>query len=450
MDYSENPLWEEALSLLNDDQQPIIHRWRIEVMLGDEILEPSRLDAISVKRQYNVNFGDEIYVTCHMAAGDYHRRMIPNREDLKLAMYKEPLAPVTNDTLLDEDVVRRVYRVLILNPSSAALEATHQGLSDDEVSNEMPPVQVELQLIDPALEELRMISSCGIYRNMRPHEVIQGTLTLAAGQLELDADESLRGVDVVPGNNQDVRTHTVIPYGTRVRDIPRLMQEEIAGVYSAGLGHYIQNGLWYVYPKYNLNRFEETPNNLTVVNLPEKRLPGAEKTYRKDGDQVLVLGTGKTRHIDNSEDKQLNQGNAVRFAHAQTFVDAFRQVQANRVTIDRASNLAELVVKPRRTGLNLTRVSPRRITANPYREVSELAERVGSFIQIEWQNADPDLIYPGMPVRYLYADNDTLESIEGLVLGADYVVQMVSQGLVETKYACTVILTLYVHALNPK
>ena len=43
-------------------------------------------------------------------------------------------------------------------------------------------------------------------------------------------------------------------------------------------------------------------------------MPGIERTYFTDGSKVIVISTGETIHKDDSESRQMNEGNGMRFA----------------------------------------------------------------------------------------------------------------------------------------
>jgi hypothetical protein len=139
-------------------------------------------------------------------------------------------------------------------------------------------------------------------------------------------------------------------------------------------------------------------------------------------------------------------GNGVRYLDATQVIGGWRNVSNNIATVARSNNMRQIALRRRRTGLDYAPMSGRRITANPYYESSEVAPRVGSTIQVVWENADPDLIYPGMPVRYVYLDDNRLVDVHGTVIGTEFLAGIKGQGVTSNRYHCNVALTLFVDA----
>lgn len=332
---------------------------------------------------------------------------------------------------------------MLLEQHSDLIEGVASGVADEETSDLAGVQKYHIQLVDLAAEQLRMKSVGGIYRDMTTSDVVQGILSMASADLGLDETASVQGVDVVAGNNDQRRDHIVVPHGTRATELPDYIQQHAGGVYSAGMGYYLQNGIWYVYPQYNLRRFPAEPRNLTVYNIPQRRLPGVERTFMSDEERLIVLATGETKQTDESELAQLSRGNGVRYLDANRVIGSWRSVDLNTATAKRSDNVRELSLKSRKVGLNYAPMSDRRVTANPYFETSEIAPRLGTVVQAVWENADPDLIYPGMPARYVYLEGDVLNDVYGIVLGADHSIDLQGRGITAERYRCNMLVTLF-------
>lgn len=442
MDLQNTPLWDEIEKVMEGDPSEAHARWRCELIVDGEVIEPHQLISIETVRQYVTTFADQTVLAIKLMRGTYYHRVLPFKDDFKVTLYREPVTEVERSDDFDSDIVKRTYRGVLVDSKSEPLKGNVKILSDEDLTNRTGFEEVSIQLVDLALEQLQMKSVGGIYRDMTVTDVVQGTMTKVSGELSLADDESVQGVDMVEGMNDTVRDHIVVPNGTRFVEFPKFIQESI-GVYGSGIGYYLQNGIWYVYPEFNTQRFDSTPKSLTVVNIPQGQMTGIERTYLKDGDRVTILATGRTDHLDESDSQQLTLGNGVHFASADKLLEDYRQVDQNRVTFDRSQNIEALYVKSRRAGLNQAPMSPRRITANPYRELSDIATRMGSIIQFQWQYADADLLYPGMPVRYVYLDGDTINEVYGIILGADHLVTVQGRGMLNDNYVCEAVVRLF-------
>lgn len=88
------------------------------------------------------------------------------------------------------------------------------------------------------------------------------------------------------------------------------------------------------------------------------------------------------------------------------------------------------------------------ITANPFSAYSQLAKGMGSILSLEWQNADPSLIFPGMLVNFMYLDNDTIRTLKGVILKAHHYTKLRGQGITQNQYQT--LSSLYVFITRPR
>lgn len=448
MDISESSLWHEIEEVKQNGVNPVHFQWDCLLIIEDEHVSPVKVLSVEATREYNTQYADEMIIKILLDTGVYNRLVFPNRDNFKVALFKDPIGEIDTSVDYEEETKMRIYQGALLRAKSDALEGS-----------EGAPVSVDgmasldeyyIQLIDPAAEQIRMMTTGGIYRDMTTTEVLHGVMSMISGSLDLDKASAIYGVDMVPGNNQIRRDHVVIPHGTPVVDLARYVQEEAGGIYGSGIGQYLQDGIWYIYPEYDIVRFDATTRSLTILNVPDNRLPKIERSYVFDGERVIVIATGTTKHMDVSEELQLNLGNAVQYVVGSNIMDGFCGVSKNKAVVNRDNNMRKITLGKRRTGLNNTPMSPRRITDNKFRETSELAKRIGTYIQLEWQNAQPDLVYPGMPVRYVYVDGDSLGTVYGTVVGADYLSYQQGTGITSGRHITDMVLTLFVEQLKAK
>lgn len=445
MDIRESALWSEIEDVFDSGEKPVHFRYRCVVHTPEGDLTDVQVISLDVTREYRSAYSDEILIRISIPHSDYIKQLYPHRDQLTITVLKEPLGELSNSDDYDKLMQTDIYRAVLGDMSNPALTGGSKHDIDDKEMERAPYDEIDLQLISRSVEKIRMSSTSGIFVNMYTDDVLQGLLSLSCSgdRLGLDRKESIVGVDVVEGDNRKERYYTIIPQGTPLIKVPDYIQNEQGGVYLYGIGFYIQNRIWYVYPEYQLNRFEEEPRNLTVVNVPNGRFPGAERTYQTDGQRTLVLATGEMVQIDTSESTQLNFGNAVRFARSDLIMGGSRIVDGDEVTMLGDRLMMEVSATPRKTGLNFAPMSGRRITNNLFREVSDLSPRLGTYMQFTWENSDPDRLYPGMPVQYLTMKGEEVTRLYGVVSGCDFSVQMTGTGRNNARHTCTSVVTLF-------
>lgn len=444
MDIKNTPIWEEIETIFASGSNDVHFRYSCEIDVGGEIIIPMKLEHLKVIRRYSDQFSDYMYLDLLIPSGTYSNKLFPNRDNIKITVFKEPLAEVNAEHDLETDILTRTYRASLINAKSDRIEGSTPITNDEERQNNESQDTYTFQLIDLAAEQFEM-SYCGRnYPDMLPHEVIEGLITLNGSYLKLDDSSTLKGADVIVGDNTTVRANNIIPSGTKVSSIPDYVQEHCGGVYNTGMGQYIQNGIWYVYPQFNTERFEKTSKTVTFFNIPERTLPDVERTYKFEDGKLVIVVTGRTVQVDNSERKQLTDGGGVHYARGGAFVDSFVAVADKKAMVSAKDNMVEYVIEDRVTKVNNVPMSSERITSNHPNEMSKLAEGLGQMLMVTWQHADPDLIYPGMPCKYVYISDDVIEEIYGVVLGLEFDVALQGNGLSNTRHTTTSNVYLFV------
>ena len=268
MDINSSPIWNEVSEIVDSGPNPIHNLWSCILITNDKHVEPLKLISIDGSRSYTTKYADEITITIQLEIKDFNAYLSPNKDDFKVMLFKSPIGELDDGADFNEVPISRTYRGALLSVGDAVNDSAIMDSNSSTDSNDEPAGHGEytIQLIDLAIEQLRMKTLGGIYRNMTTTEMLQGAMSIVSGQLSLDVDDSIIGVDIVPGNNVEVRDHIVVPHGTPAITLADYIQRECGGVYGAGIGCYLQNRIWYIYPEYDIVRYEDTPKTLTILN----------------------------------------------------------------------------------------------------------------------------------------------------------------------------------------
>lgn len=434
----------EVRKIINSGAKPVHHQWECRILAGDNIVIPIKVLSIDVERQYDQQYSDRIFIDVALGLGTYNHRVYPHRENLTVELIKTPIRERGQEELPDEPIDVRTYRGVLVKDSSEAITMNRVGIQSEETANLTDIKSLKMQLVDPALERIRLMTVGGIYRNTTPGDVLRQVMTNVSSQLSLDDDHRVFGVDMLPYDNTEVRDHVVVPHGTPLVELPFYLQAKAGGIYSTGLGFYLQSGIWYIYPEHKTDRFSTTPRGLTIINLPPNKYPEIERTYRTTTNQLIILSTGEVLHSDGSDRLQDNLGNGVRYTDSRKVIEGFGEINNNKVTVSRAKNNSEYVAFGKATGLNNTPVSAAKATSNPFEQASLLAARKGATIQLKWENSEWGLLFPGMPVRFLYYENDRTQEAEGVILRAHHYIESKQPGLILGGHRCNTALTIFV------
>lgn len=450
MSLENTSLNEEVSEILNQGPLPVNYSWTAVFSTpngfdtADGSLPALRVLSIDDRRDYVNNYSAEIILEVALGYGTYQHQIIPNASDITVVVQRHALKEGTSQPDISSDIEAQSWRAVLRRPSSAALEGGRLLDVSREAGDLMQVVQVQFQLVDLAIEQTRMQSVGGILQNTTALDAISYFMTKVAQGLNVDSNHQIKGFEKVPANNTTVYPQIVVPHGTRAVDVPGYIEAHWGAPYATGLGTFLQKGLWYIYPIFDLTRYDNAKRTLTVINVPKNRLPSADRTYRTTFRQVVILATLDVAHFDPGDLNQLNQGNGARYADADRIFDSFAEVKDNKALVYRTKNANEYQVASRPNGLNNIVTADQAITSNTYWQMSQLASRLGSFINVGWENSQMGLIEPGMPCRFMYAVDNEVFELKGVVIGSHDHTEPKEPGLIEGPHRTNTMLTLYV------
>lgn len=433
-----------ANSMSSFTYKAIVHCGRVKD------LEPLRVISLDSLEDYEEGFADEMMVELMMVREDYERFIFPNRDSIIITVIRNPIGTVSDTLDTSRAPAAKQYRATLKDPHNQAISMGSFGASHSEKYTNLTIYPVTFQLIDLAVEQLMLTTIGGVYRKTTPGNVLLSELTRISHSLTgLDEGDRVKGVNMYPpptpaGNKPiPVRNHVVVPHGTRLVDLADHIQKKEGGIYDTGISAYYQRNYWHVAPPYDVTRFAKSKRTLTILSVRSVELPAADCTYRVDGDAVTIVVNGKVIHLDPGDHEAVNQGNGVRFARAQSLFDGFTD-GTTEGQADSQKVMAGFVSQDRDSKKNYVPFSKNRITDNPHWELSQLAKRQGQRIQVNWDRADPRLITPLMPVRFLYESGGTVFEMLGCVLNQQAQTRTDQPGMTSSRYVSGSALTLFV------
>lgn len=403
------------------------------------------VNELELERNYIEQYADTLSIAVTMSAGALQYDVMPYKASLEATVEYWPMSESVMARKEDSlPLLSYRYRAVPYDGRSKTIESGNITTSNKDTMDRTQSTTVRFQLIDPAVEALRMKSVGGIYRNIRGVDLVRFLLTQMSRTNGEDGAARIKGVTVSEGYNPEVREHIIIPHLTPLIKAPSLINKICGGIYPAGFQFYLQNQFWYLYPPYDTNGFTEAKRTLTIMKVPEGRFPNPERSFRQTPAQLIVLSTGETKHNDLTNEMQLNAGNGIRFQDAARVMDGMVEVDGNKATVKKSGNVTEFVAETPDTGLNMVMESQDRITANYLTEYTKIAARNGAYIRTIWENSDDSLVYPGMPVKYLYVENDTVQELYGRLVGSHSVTMPTNKNPKIKRFASKTVLTLFV------
>ncbi len=421
MEISNTPLYTEAYKIINSGDTGSNVGWKAVIHLGDtgKTYTPLQVNAVNIRADYIKGYADEITCTLMIPLGKYAYKIYPNRTNLEISLTKIPLGESSPDMKRNGEPQSERYSAYLVDGDKGPNIGQGREVISEEVLDRADILLISFQLTNKAVEKVRMVSVGGIFRNTTVKDTILAILTKESQNIKVDNKRAIDGVDLVTPKNTSKRDHILVPQGVKLFDVCDYIHNNV-GVYNAGIGSYIYDKIWYVYPLYDTTRFNESKLTLSVIILPKNKFPQLERTYKKIGNSLTILITSETSFKDDAGSNYLNDGNGVRFADANNFMSGINQTKNNVTLVSRARNINEFKLEDRPDKVNMVNVTEKKITANPYAEYSKLLGRKGGVFNAIWENSDPTLLVPGMVTRISYFDDTDIKEIYGVLLAAQH------------------------------
>lgn len=432
-----------AVREVTDSRSPLPQfRYSVSVRLADgrEII-PLRVVSIDLGRDYLKSYADDMYVSLVFGVGTYSKHIYTNKEQLTVFLSREVVGDSNNSA--DEPIVTQEYKAVLCENKDVAAASGSGILDNVEAADTANVAMVRLQLIDRVTEWMRSVSVGGSFRKRSAAEVLLTLLTSKTQDIPREIMTDKCRVDMVPEDNTERRDHVVIPHPTPLVELGDYLQERCGGIYSTGLGIYLLSGDWYVWPALNTKRFDQSPRGLTVINVPEEKMPSIERTWLKKGNQLIVLSTGRTDITDVSDKAKLDQGIGIRFNDAKELLDGFVTTVGNIAKASRSKNVTEVLIDTAVDGMAHITRSVNKVSGNLFSELSNTAFRKGNNVTATWENSDHIQLYPGMPVRFMYEFENQVRVRYGTLVGDQHFISMEGKGGTSQRFKSNTALFLF-------
>jgi hypothetical protein len=435
MELEESPIYWEIKTIIEDGPKPISKFYTAKVHYDQESVDILKVLTVDFVKNFEVNTGDQIQLEVMIPLGTYVKKIFPNKHKLEISLTVSPLNEA-GDSTSKEDLQEVRYKAMPVLQGMISYEGSQYDIYSEEALNNIEILNVSFQLIDRSLEKLRLVTFGGIFRDCLNEDVLSVVLASETNEVLVEGKPSIDTIDIVPTVNQEKRAHTLIPQGTKLIDVPNFIQKHCGGLNNTGVGSYISQKKWWVYPLFDTARFdEEYRKTLMVYKIPERKYSNIERTYRTDGNTTFILATGEINIKDDAEAEFLNSGNGFRQANADLFMgNGVTTTKDNVTNIKRSQVNDELVIINREDGVNNALLSPTPISSNRFASMSLVTARNGGIINMVWENSNDSLLIPGMLAKIHYMDGNDLVVVNGVLLYCHTLVQLGSSGVTTNRH----------------
>lgn len=280
MELEQSGLYQEVLAV-TASPNPVHFAYSAIIHLNETNVDltPLKLVQYDVNGDYESNYSDEIMVRLLVPAGKYAYQIYPNQTNIDITIIKQPLMETGDSDNTAQKLQQERFTAHLVDKGDLTIAGNGRNVVSEDDMDRMSLMEVDFQLVDKALEQVRTKSYGNILRAMTAEDAIKGILTQQSSDIVINNQQAVQGVQMVPADNKTVRDHIVIPQGTKLVSVPKYIHEKCGGVYGAGMGYYLQDGMWHIYPCYDPTRFNEADSTCTIIIIPESKYPNMDRTY---------------------------------------------------------------------------------------------------------------------------------------------------------------------------
>lgn len=442
---NDTPFQHEVAAVLDSGKAAPCFHFDLELHVKGQNYKPLAILGYRVKRDFLNDFYP-VYAIEIQTTGYIREVLIENMSSIEATLKTYEIGRQTPYSMsaLQNPKIRK-YKAKLYLAESDYISQDNFAVNNEDYMKNKSLVVVQLQLVEKGFEQLHTRYVGGTYRGLTGAQLLAHLIDFHANRNNDDVNSLINGVDIAPNASQVVREFVNIEDGVSLVEAMHIVNEETGGIYSAGFSYFIHNNIWYIYPPYSLNRFNQTAKKLIIVNLPKNKLPGIEKTYNDVSDTLIVLSTRDATVKDKRESKRILDGIGVRFADAAKLLTGFSQPTENKLNVNASQNVNDLMVEQREDGTNFMRFGKTKITAAKNMELSRLAPSRGFMVRLSWENSKDGLIYPGMPVKLLYLKRNQTKSAVGSVVNVEDAYYAVEEKFPPDKFATLSYIDIFVN-----
>lgn len=444
LDYQRTPLYNEVLAIQRDGVNGTAYSYKAYVYAKKEgkVYEAPKVLSIDVLRDYVSNYTDKMIINLYLTRGVFAHHVYKSKDELEIMLVRIPI--FNTDGKRDKQRHRLVERftAIIVNETDPNVNEGRE-LSDEQVLDLSGLVEVEFELQSKTAELIGLTRCGGIMRNTTTSAFLKSVFTNEANQEAGDANLIIKGVDMIESNNTEVRDHIIIPHGMRLVDLPEYVQKKCGGVYPTGMGYYLQERYWYIYPSMDFTRISDTERVITFINIPKNKLPRIERTFRYNGDQIIALATGDFILRDTVATNTRNEGNGTSFTVASSVLHTMTQQGESKVKLDRKASNTEAATIDHPAGYTYVPTSNTPITDNAMEEFSKIARKQAGSIALVWENSEPTAIVPGMMARVFYVKDGKVVDAVGVIGAVQHYTYLAQKGFTSDRYIHSSMVTIF-------
>ena len=383
------------------------------------------VNKISVLRDYVVNMGDFIEIELNIPLGNLVYDVYDYLENIEVTLTTIKQLHKSKTPFYHTERYKAVFLADKNNTIPSVCNITRADL------NQQMHYVLTLQLLDRSAEVMRVKTTQGNFDNllnkkntdMSPKAFMKSLMSEEFDKILIENKPALDTIDIEDPDNKEGLGSVTLPSGTRVIEIPEYLQVKNVGVYSAGIGAYVQRfgtdhftykKSLFIYSVYDGNKYQKADYKV-IFFVPVVSSHSTSNYTYKYKDKILKCLPNNVSKIDDiKESSAMSTGVGYRTSNAKIYMTKPVEMKPEGPVFKRNEFNSEVVLKDRSDGLNFA--PNKSVTSNQFHLSSDLVSKMGKYIVIEMNNFEADFIHPGQACKINYeTKNGKITELYGVI-----------------------------------
>ncbi len=376
----------------------------IHTPIGDVFV--TMLETIEINSDYNNNFASVIYFNFIMASGDYRDFIVSNSGNLEATVTKFKKEEIT---------YTETFKAILVNTDTDVSEV--KGNYKSENLNRSSMIRGTIMLLSREIELMRGIKVDGVY----PNTTLSKLMLYLFGKARNATINSIPidlTVNLEEPNNDNEYGHIIIPTGIGYLDFPTFLQDTEYGVYNGDIGLFIKRQLnkdkenklnLFTYPLCTINK--NPKRELFIYHTNNPYYDFIENTYMEMDNILKIVSTSEIVTLTPNENKNIDFGNAITSSDPYKLTNYNASVTNDKITYNKSNQVSSMEPGNRSDGMNIENYAGNE--ANLYKVRSRVNYQHYGHFQIRWNHSSPELLVPGMAVKFFYQKGDEIKVLVG-------------------------------------
>jgi len=373
----------------------------------------TQIISVNIVRDYNNTYCDYIDVEFNMPLGDFVKDVYPNRDEIEVTLVNYTIGSRTKERL----------ELIIVDMDNNIPKGTYSHSTLNDLNKDF--TKIRAQCLNKTISAARGKLVHGIYKDVTVTDVISSILGEELNVFSSVYNVASGGLKMVPADNTRKYNHILVNKGTKLLEVPKVLQNGQYGVYNGDISIYLQtygdSETLYISPKYRQNLLGLFDKKLYIVGVTKSTVRGIDSTYAIDGDMVKVL-VERSNTLFEDDTKIRDKGTAVVSLESDAMMSRPVEIKANSMTVKEDSVTNRQASKTIASGLGP--VEYKGETNNQYKLRTEGLIRDGVVVQVTWNVSNARLLLPMMPVIYVIERDGELERYEGVLQRVDVMTEV--------------------------